>query len=834
MYLHQMRIFTLVSFLLLVCSCSISAQSPGNRPFSRDSAGVRNLPKIGKVYGSVKEEGSGQSIPYAAVAVLSLRDSSVVGGSQTNEKGNFLIDELPPGRFILKVSFIGFTTGFSETFSINMQAADVDAGLIKLKTQAQRLKDVDVVADKSDFINSIDRKVYNVEKNIVNTGGTVTEVLQNIPSVTVDIDGNVGLRGSQNVTILIDGKPSGMLGGDRKAVLQQIPASAIESIEVITNPSARYDADGMAGIINIKTKKDKMKGMNANVAAGVGTNDKYNFTIGGNNRSPRMNLYANYTFRHETRTNTAYTNQQAFLPNALPYSYHSEISGKNKNDVNTGRLGADFYLNKYDTWGVNGSVTSRKEAKPEHIDYLFMYADQSLFNSYNTFNFSDELNFNYDLNTDYKRTWKDSKREWNSTAGYSVNTKDEFTYLDNSLYNTFSNHYQLSDNHSIYRNVTVQSDFIQPAKTIGKFEAGVKSTNRNNNSDQQFFRGNSLVEGYSYQPLRSDQLKYNEQIAAAYLMYSGKWKKFDYNGGLRTEQTFLSIESAQNSQKIERSYLSFFPSAFLKYTVKGNELQISYSRRVNRPDSRSLNPFTDYSDSLNLRRGNPYLNPEFVNSTEFSFARTIHSVSITTSLYYRYTNDLISRFRSVDSLTGIATLSSVNFSSSENYGLEAIVRYSFNKAGSVMLSFNVYQNKINGSNIQADLQTDATQWMTRFNTSFKLTPKLSFQLNGNYMAPMKTVNGRIKGMSGVDAGLKQDLWEGRGSLSLNVSDIFLMRKFQFTNSGEYFSSIGQRQRESRIAMFSFSYRFGKADQSLFRKKGQRGQNTDSGTDVIDY
>lgn len=821
----------LLLVFLLHFAFFVSAQ-PGNRPARRDSTSMRPMPKIGKVYGTVKEAESGSAVPYAAVAVLSLRDSSLAGGGQTNEKGNFLIDELPPGRFILRITFVGFSNQFSAPFSINMQNAEVDAGVIRLQAQSQRLKEVEVSAERSEFINSIDRKVYNVEKNIVNTGGTVTDVLQNIPSVTVDMNGAVGLRGSENVTILIDGKPSGMLGGDRRAVLQQIPASAIEAIEVITNPSARYDADGMAGIINIRTKKDKMKGLNANVSAGIGTNNKYNFTVGGNNRSPRVNLYSNYTFRHETRTNNGFLDQFNYLPGRAPYSYHSNTAETDRNNVHTGRFGADMYLNKYNTLGVNASLTARDEQEPEQIFYVFKYPDQTVFNEYFTNNFGKENNFNYDINTDYKKTWEGSKREWNSTAGFSTNDRNGFTSFDNSLFETGNFHYQISDNRSVYKNVTIQSDLIQPVKSSGKFEAGIKSTNRNIHNDQKFFTLSPTFSGYEFDRFRSDELRYNEQVAAAYSMYSGKWKKLDFNVGLRAEQTFISIESVQSAASIDRDYLSFFPSAFLKYTQQTNEFQFNYSRRINRPDARALNPFADFSDSLNIRRGNPQLNPEFIHSLELSYAKTLKSFNLTTTLYYRHTDDLISRFRNVDPITGIATLMQVNFSSSDNYGLEAIARYSFEKAGSLMASFNIYQNVINGSNVQPELQTDATQWTARLNANLRFGPKTSFQLTGNYIAPIITVNGRIDGMSGVDAGIKQDVMGGKGALALNVTDIFWTRRFHYINRAEYFNSEGERRRESRIATLTFSYRFGNAEQNLFRRKNQRSQ--DSMQEMIDY
>ena len=249
-------------------------QFGGQRP---DSATLANMPKTGKIIGVVMDANSLKPVEYATVTVKSIRDSSVVGGAITNEKGKFTVSDLRPfGRYKLEVAYIGYGKVQSQPIQLNPQEPMADAGTIKISITSKTMKDVTIAADKNDVVNTIDHKVYNVDKNIINTGGTATDVLQNIPSVTVDLDGNVSLRGSANVTVYIDGKPSGITGGNRQAVLQQIPANAIEEVEVITNPSAKYDAEGMAGIINIKTKKGKLKGLNGTISAGIGTNDKYN------------------------------------------------------------------------------------------------------------------------------------------------------------------------------------------------------------------------------------------------------------------------------------------------------------------------------------------------------------------------------------------------------------------------------------------------------------------------------------------------------------------------------------------------------------------------------
>ena len=833
---NAIRLFFLIA-LFVSAGFFLKAQDSGrmNRPGS-DS--LRNaMPKIGKLSGKIIDSKTNKPVEYASVVAIKPRDSSMVGGALTDTKGKFLIEDLPMGRFRLKITILGYGIQFTEPMVITPQNVEVDAGIISIDPSTARLKEVNVSAERPDLINSLERKVYNVDKNIVNTGGTVTEVLSNIPSVNVDMDGKVSLRGTENVTILIDGKPSGMLGGDRKAVLQQIPASAVDQIEVITNPSAKYDADGMGGIINIKTKKGKLQGMNANVAAGVGTNDKYNFSLGLNNRSSKMNLYANYSFRHENRTNTGSGDQDNYFPGQDRYSYEYNSHSTNKSEFHTGKIGADFYLNKNNVLGINGSVTRRKNDQPGQSDYSFMNSLGNVYESYYTMSTEVDKNTSYDAGLDYKRTWTGSKRELSGSVNYTSNERTEESSLSSSKYFDKDKPYQLSDNLNTYQTIISQIDFVQPIKDNSKFEAGLKNTLRQFDNDQIISSLDSAGSDYLTNALKSDHFIFDEQVFAAYSMYTGKWKKFEYNAGLRAEQTLTNGNSRSQSTSFSKDYLAFFPSAFLKYIISDKQdMQISYSRRVNRPEMRSLNPFVDYSDSLFLRKGNPELKPEFIHSLELGYSRMINNFNLTTTVYYRHTDQLISRYRTIEGTTGISTATFINYSSSENIGAEAILRYTMDKLGNVMGSFNVYQNTINGKNIEADLQSASTQWSARLNVNLRLGKTTGFQLTGNYMSPFKGPISRFKGMSGVDAGIRQDLWKGKGSLSLNVTDVFGTRKMDITSFNDYYISHMIRTRESRVGMLTLTYRFGKQDSNLFqRKKNQRGNMPQQDTpEMIDF
>ena len=395
----------------------------------RDSA-MKNMPKVGVVFGKIHDANTNKAVEYATVAILGMRDSALAGGGITDAKGNFRVENLPMGVFKVRISFMGYETFYVQPVKIFPNASEVDLGLIKLKENSKVLKQAEVTTEKSEMMQSIDRKVYNVEKNIVNTGGTVVDILQQIPSVTTDIDGKVQLRGSENVTILIDGKPSALLGANKNDALKQIPANAIQSVEVITNPSAKYDAEGMAGIINIVTKKDKMKGLNANISAGVGTNDKYNAAIGLNNRTAKNNVFLNYSFRKENRWNEGEGEQFFYLPNVDPYSYTTENNGTGNSMFNMIKGGVDFYIDNYNTLGLSGTYSKRDEKRNDDNENNFYNDSDQWISGFDRVNITDENNQSGEATIDYKHTFPNSKRELTASLFGSKNNR----MSDNSYY----------------------------------------------------------------------------------------------------------------------------------------------------------------------------------------------------------------------------------------------------------------------------------------------------------------------------------------------------------------------------------------------------------------
>jgi len=578
-----------------------------------------------------------------------------------------------------------------------------------------------------------------------------------------------------------------------------------------------------------------MRGMNGTISVGVSTNEKYNASIGLNNRTSKVNLYANYSFRHDSRSATGEGSQSNFFPLRDPYTYTSFSQSTRESDYHTGKLGADFYINKNNTLGINGSLTSRKGVDPDQKQYVFKDKDGAIYDQYQSSSFEDEKNDGLDVNLDYKRSWSGSERELSATGGYSMNKRSDQSEVQNSNYGIGFVPYQKDDNQNEYSSLILQTDLLQPIGTKGKFEAGLKSTLRNIDNDQHVFTYDQSTDAYLINTYKSDRFSYTEQVIGAYTMYTGKLKKFDYNAGLRAEQTVAEGESFTVAKKFSNDYLSFFPSAFIRYNIADRkELQLSYSRRVNRPETRALNPNIDYSDSLFLRAGNPYIKPEYVQSYEFAYSGPIGPIDMTATIYYRHTDDMISRYRMLDTATAVSTLTFVNYNSSENIGAELVLRYEYKSIFSVMGTVNAFQNTIKADNIESDLQSESKQWNGRLNFNLKATKSTSLQITANYMSPRVSPTSKFKGMSGVDVGVKQDLWKGKGSLSLNVSDIFDTRKFRISHFEDYYTSEYERSFESRVATLTLSYRFGKQDSSLFqRKKNQRPAQGDS-IEMIDY
>jgi len=788
----------------------------------------------GKIIGTVTDSVSGTPLEFATIAILYSENDSLVGGSITDEQGHFEVEQLRSGSYNVKVDFLGYGTRTLPNVVLEPNVTKLELGSIYLSSGATELQTAEVVAERSFIQNSIDRKVYQVDKNLVSEGGGATDVLQNIPSVDVDIDGNISLRGSDNVTILIDGKPSGLTGSSRKAILSQLPAGSIERIEVITNPSAKYDPDGMSGIINVVLKKNKAQGTNGSIALSAGTRDKYSGTANINYRKGKINLYSNYNYQRENRFRRGETERDNLYSDTITTLDQNSRSDRLTNS-HLVKVGLDYDLNTLNSINLNGLVSVQGEVSDEKVEYRHLDALGALTDLSYRFTDEDEDNFNVDYGLIYTKRFKQAERQFSADFRLSMANSEEIGTFDEEFYN--SDETRSTDLDELQNNVTNtensifigQMDYTHPLSERTKLETGIKSIIRNINNDFRSESYDYTLATYRDDSLLSNEFNYEEGQFSWYGIYSGGIKKFSYQVGTRLEQTNATSKLITTNTKFNNDYFSVFPSVHLSQKLnKEQEVQLSYSRRINRPSVRSLNPFTDYSDPLNLRFGNPFLLPEYIGSYELSYARYWKSASLTSSLYYRDITNVIRRVRRVDS-AGISSVTPENLNSGISYGLEVITTFEPYKWWDNTLSFNFFRQVFDGSNVAGDVGNDAFTWTAKWNSFFEVRKGLNLQVSGRYRAPGAHSQGDFKGMFSTDLGLKQSLWKGRGSLGLRVSDILNTRQFAFDSAGEGYYQEAVFKRESRIGFLTFSYRFGTQTKGE-RKRTRRDEGFSGGED----
>jgi iron complex outermembrane receptor protein len=793
-----------------------------------------DMPAIGKIKGIVLDKSKGLPIEFATVGLFKKKDSTLITGAVANEKGEFLLENIPFGRFFLKANFIGYKEIVIDTIKIKPPVTEIDLGKIKLSSTSENLNEVEVEADKGSMQLSIDKKVFNVTKDLINSSGSATDVLQNIPSVSVDIDGNISLRGSGNVTVLVDGKPSGITGSSRQAILSQIPASSIESVEIITNPSAKYDPDGMSGIINIVLKKNKANGFNGSISAGVGTFDKYNASLNLSYRNKHMNVYVNYGYRANHRTGSGYSNRQNILSDTTFYVDNSSNSIKREESHNA-KAGLDFYINDKNTIGASVMYGSGRENNIASTRYYEFDNTHTMSGDYWRDVPETNHSMNLDYNLNYRKTFNKPKQELTFDATYSdasSNEKQNFDERDYSLKFAPLNLTplrQVTDNIGKNGIFTGQLDYTQPLKKGGKFETGYKIINRNIGNDYVSTTYNYVSDNFLPDTAINNNFKYTEQIHAVYGTFSSTIKNFGYQLGLRAEEALTDANLVTTSTNYKNNYFSLFPSVHLSEKLKKEqEIQLSYSRRINRPNTRSLNPFKDYEDPYNVRYGNPYLKPEYINSYELSYLKFWKKTALTATAYYRQTNGIVQRIKTIGDST-ISYVTFVNLNSSTSYGIELIDKSDLLKWWNITASFNFFQNIINGKNVDADLQNENISYTGKLLSNMKVWKTMDIQFSANYMGPTATAQGIVKPVFTMDIGLKKDFLKNQLSIGLGVTDITNARKMAITASGSNFNLEFERRRESRVATLTVTYRFGKmAENGKKGKQDRQGGGMDNG------
>jgi ferric enterobactin receptor len=857
------KILLLIAVIITIVS--VQAQMPGGMQGNNMKMGQANM---GHVYGKLTDA-EGKPVSDASVMLMQKKMDSVskkikqvlVKGMITKGNGDFSFDELPVrANLQLKISSSGFKPyelavsflpkmepGMAKPAAGSMPSFDKDMGNIKLTTDAKQLQDVTIAAPTSAIKLSADKKIFNVEKNIMSAGGTGIDVMRNVPSVNVDIDGNVTLRNSAP-QLLVDGRPTTL-------TLDQIPADAIESVEVITNPSAKYDASGGgAGILNIVLKKNKKTGYNGNVRAGI---DKRGAVSGGGDFSFRQNKI-NFSAAVNGRQNKSRTTGTTDRLNLLDVPQTS-IFQNNFNRTTGGflfaKVGLDYFVTNRTTLSLTGIKVHGQFNPNETIDIT----TDSLYSSSKTSSLSNRSTtgtreFNgqglvFGLKHLFPKEGEELTVDANFFGGKNNNNSLYTTdYLSANNGTIISTNLQKALGNGSDKNFVLQSDYTKPFSKLTKLEAGVRAAIRSRiNVNENYLFNDSA---YVIIPSATSNYKNTDNVYAAYATLSSSIKDFSYNVGLRTESSNYTGTLTNTGEKFKNSYpISLFPSAFLSQKL-GNkqELQLSYSRRINRPNFFQLIPFTDYTDKLNITKGNPNLVPEFTQSIELSYLKTFKgSNTLLGSVYYKYTNNLITRYltQQADPVTGTNDLINtyINANSSYAAGAEVTAQNYLTKWWDISTNINVYNSKVNTENVSTTSQGALWSMFGKFNSNFKLPANFAIQFTTTYqsktnlpinnnpgmggppmMQSQSASQGYIKSSWGMDLAVKKSfLKNNAATVSLSINDIFRTRVTNQYSSSEYFTQTYNRLRDPQMVRLNLSYRFGKIDASLFKRKSNKGE-----------
>ncbi|WP_204345288.1 TonB-dependent receptor domain-containing protein [Psychroserpens algicola] len=781
------------------------------------------------VTGKVIDVDDKAPLEYATISFFSRAQNKVVTGGITDENGNFKI-EVPAGTFDVKVEYLSYKTKTYENKTIDK---DIDLGTVSLALNLEALDAVEVIAEKTTVEIKLDKKIYNVGRDLTVRGGTVSDVLDNVPSVSVDVEGNVALRGNDNVTILINGKPSGLVGLNSTDALRQLPAESIERVEVITSPSARYDAEGTAGILNIILRRSKLLGLNGAVTLNAGNPTQAGISGNINYRTGDFNFFNTTGYRYRESPGNATTKTEYFNgddPNTF-FDEFRKFDRKSKG-INT-NFGVEWYVNE------TSSITA---------SFLYRNSDENN-DSSNTIN---ELDANGNLINQSLRL--DPEEETDSNIQYSVNYDKQFG--DDSQHRLTMD-FQYENNSEEEKSIIAEDgdaaervrtleneneallvlDYTRPIGENSNFEFGYRGTFEELDTDYTLeFNENGTFE---IDNDVSNNLIYRQYVNAVYSQFGSKVKeKFSFLLGLRMENSRITINQITSGDFDRKTYTNLFPTLNLGYEITEKQsLTFGYNRRIRRPRSRFINPFPSRSSATNLFQGNPDLDPSYSNTVDFGYLNRFGKLTLNSSIYFQRATDVFT-FVSLD--TGETTIvggtevpiikrTPINLATNDRYGFEFTLTYRPTKKWNLNGNLNLFKSITEGVFEGTDFGADNLSWFARINNKYTLPGDVDWQTRLFYRGPSEDAQNKNKGIFSTDLAFSKDLFDGKASLAVNVNDVFNSRKRQSTATTETFENESEFQWRQRSFNFTFTYRF---NQQKERQREGRGDN--GGGDDLDF
>jgi len=810
----------IMTILLLSFNNFLSAQTPPSKGGSPNQKG----PKSG-VVGKIMDAVTKKPVPYASVALYKIKDSSIVSGSISNEEGKFFI-QANVGEYYVEVNFMGFEKFYSDKIVLDSKNKMAKVGMIRLKHSNANLKGVEIVATQSYVEYKIDRKVVNVSSQLGVAGGSAVLALENVPSITVSIDGDVQLRGSSNFTVLINGKPSPLSGTE---ALEQIPSSAIKNIEIITNPSAKYDPDGMTGIINVILKEDIKQGLNGMVEVSAASFDTYGFSTLFNYRKKKINYFVGADVRLRNMPGFGETHLENFATDTTMFR-NTELDRMRHKDVYTFRGGLDFYANDNNTFGIDATYGVNDFTK-EYFSQVSETYVPAINESYTTSNNTGGRKSDFikaSVNWQHKFKAKGETLEAYAFFNHKDEKKEEDqleSYTNNDWSNTIG--MKAWTNTIDNKNTTdfrFKLDYSKKLSGDRKFEAGLQSRTYRENSDFVYYAFDTISNDWINKPNYGNTVIFNRDILSAYSTYGGTYKDFGYQLGLRGEYTNRIIQSVGDKEGSTINRFDIFPTVHLSQKfLETNTVMLSYSRRIDRPSGWELGPNPIFISSNFIRFGNPDLEPEYSDNVELNFQKTFNKSFVSVEGYYRTTKNKITRIQEMDA-NNITYMTYANIDRDHSSGVELMTNLQITKWFRLNLSGNYYYYKLVGDINSAEVDKASTNYDLRADMNFMITPELRFQLNGFYRGPSVTAQGTFSEFYMVNTALRYDLFNHKVQVSLNVRDVFNTMKHQMELYTPTFNNSMMFGRENPSVKFTVSYRINnyKKERNKNMERGESG------------
>ena len=761
----------------------------------------------GSISGKIIDVQTKAPVEYANIVLRDTINHAMVTGVVSDSTGFFRMKDVPYGTFYLEYTFIGYEKQRSRPVVISRKSPKADLGTLTIGTSSITMNEVTVTAERSMMINKIDRKVFNVQKDIQAQTGTVTDMLQTIPSISVDIDGNISLRGSGNVTILINGRPSVMTGS---ANLEQMPASLVEKIEVITNPSAKYRPDGTGGIINIILKKERKAGINTILGANAGNNSRFNTNLQINYNTGNINLFGSYGYRQDYRFRSGDLSSQTIDTVKNLSTYLEQTStGNSRSQSHLAQLGSDWSMGKKDAAGISGTYNFRENKRSNTDENLYKDNTFQPEEQYTRTLSGTEGEQSAGLTAFYEHVFnREAEHIFRADFEYQQETEKEDDYwTDDYTLPAYPRGQDHTTGNNGNQEFNFSANYSRPLWENASFEGGYQQIVQISDQDQVVDHLDPESGKWYNDSAASNHFKSNQTVYALYGTVTGTWKKFTAMAGLRAEETTVDLKFITLDTAISSNYFALYPTLHLALASGKNEWQLNYSRRVNRPDGEDMNPVPEFRDPRNIYVGNPGLKPEDIHSLEFGYAFRPENFIIIPTLFYRYK---INGFTRVTTSVNDSVLKTTieNMARDQSAGVDLSGSWQAGKIMNLNFSASGFYSVIDASNIGYGSNKSTFSWNAKVNASFNITKTTLFQVFGQYRSEVLTPQGNRLPTWVVNLGFRQDFWKKRISLIATISDLFNSQTYKATVNTPVLIQESTRRRDARVIYAGFVFNFG--------------------------